>query len=63
MEKIALEGHRLILRDGRELEADELETVAYCCMQLGESEREVEYTDRAKQIREQLKKSEIAYER
>jgi hypothetical protein len=62
MEKIALEGHRLILKDCRQLEADELEMVAYCCMQLGESEWEVEYTDRAKQIREQLKKSEIAYE-
>ena len=63
MEKIALEGHLLLLKDGRELEADELEMVANCCMQLGESEREVEYTDRAKQIREQLKKSEIAFER
>ncbi len=60
MEKIALEVHRLILKDGRELEADELEMVAYCCMQLGESEREVEYTNRAKQIREQLKRSETA---
>jgi hypothetical protein len=63
MGKIALEVHRLILKDGQELEADELEMVAYCCIQLGESEREVEYTHRAKQIREQLKKSEIAYER
>jgi hypothetical protein len=32
-------------------------------MQLGENEREVEYTDRAKQIWAQLKNSEIAYER
>ncbi|HWZ19554.1 MAG TPA: hypothetical protein VNW73_12225 [Ktedonobacteraceae bacterium] len=63
MEKSTLEGHRLILKDGRELEADDLKMVASCRMQLGESEREVAYTHRAKQIREQLKRSEIAYER
>jgi len=40
--------------------ADELESLAYCCRQLGESEREATYTMRAKQIRDQLQKSETA---
>ena len=30
--------------------ADELEELAYCCMQVGENEIEVAYTMRAKQI-------------
>ena len=37
--------------------ADELEELAYCCMQLGESEMEVAYIMRAKQIRDKLHKS------
>jgi protein O-GlcNAc transferase len=37
--------------------AGELERLAYCCMQLGESEKGATYTKRAKQIREQLQKS------
>jgi tetratricopeptide (TPR) repeat protein len=37
--------------------ADELEGLAYCFMQLGESEREATYTMLAKQIREQLQRS------
>jgi len=37
--------------------ADQLEELAYCCIQLGDSEREATFTKRATQIRDQLKQS------
>ena len=40
--------------------ADELEGLADCCMQLGESEKNAAYAMLAKQIREQLKQSKTA---
>jgi len=59
--RLFLRALSLYERMGRGFESDvanELEGLAYCCMQLGESEREATYTMRATQIREQLQKSE-----
>jgi tetratricopeptide (TPR) repeat protein len=59
--RLFLRALSLYERMGRGFEsdvADELEGLAYCFMQLGESERGATYTMRAKQIREQLQKSE-----
>jgi tetratricopeptide (TPR) repeat protein len=58
-----LRAFKLFEQMGRGFEsqlADQSEGLAVCCMQLGESEKGVEYAMEAKQIREQLQKSETA---